>query len=114
MTRPPYRISHALYFNLRLKLQAFKLCSRWQYQLRLPEFSGQGIARIEAPALQHLPIGALHSDSQYTGNSRNAIIGQGDNQPQRSAIFIAPDHRRPDAVANPPIDLVEPLRKCLI
>src|SRR5215469_4641798 len=107
-------VMHTLHVNLRSEFQTCKFCSLGQYKLRLPKLSGQGITGIQASARQKFSVFALYGRPKHAGNAGDPIICEGDDKPQVAAVIIAPDHGRPDAIANSPIDLVERFRECLV
>ena len=57
--------------------------------------------------MSSLPVFALHGHPQYAGHTRDAVIGEADDQSQIAAVLIAPDEGRPHAIADAAIDAVE-------
>jgi len=78
-------------------------------KLRLAYFSRQGIARIEAPALQGLAILTFQRDPQSALDSRNTVIRKTDDQAKVAALLVAPDEGRPYVVADSAVDAIESL-----
>src|SRR6185437_2708771 len=95
MTSPSCRVAHPFHFNLCFEFQALPFSSLRQHELCLSNFAGERISRVEAAALQLLPILAFDCHAQHTGNSGNAVIGEANDQSLISIVFIAPDKRGP-------------------
>src|ERR1700733_4842182 len=107
MARPAYGITHALHFDLCAKFQPFELRALRQHELRLSNFPGERIPRIEAAALQNFTVFALDRDPQNSRHTRDSIVRETDDETQIARLLIAPDKRRPHAVADTAADAIE-------
>src|SRR5579872_1113242 len=66
MTSPSCRVAHPFHFNLCFEFQALPFSSLRQHELCLSNFAGERISRVEAAALQLLPIMAFDCHAQHT------------------------------------------------
>src|ERR1700730_10912350 len=88
---PAHGIAHSLHLHLGFEFQPFPICDVRQDQLCLPNLAWQRITCVQTTARERPPIRALHGHPQYARYTRNAVIGEADDQPQVAAVFIAPD-----------------------
>src|SRR5579871_1648815 len=107
MARPTHGIAHAFDFNLRAEFQSFELRPLRQNELRLANLPGQGIARVEATALQNFSILAFDGDPQDARDAGDAVVCEADDEAEIAGVFVAPDKRRPHAITDAPIDAVK-------
>src|ERR1700693_271204 len=114
MTGPPYRIAHSLDLNFCSEFQSFPICHLRQHKLCLPNLARQRVAGVQTPALERQSVLALHRYPQYSGYTRDTVICETDDQPQTTAVFIAPDERRSHPIASSTIEPIEPRRRSLV
>jgi hypothetical protein len=100
----------ALDLDLGAYSKSFPVCSLWQRKLCLPNFSRQRISCFQAADNIHPAIFTRYSNSENTGNSREAIVHETDDQ-SRVAAFVR--HSRPiaNAISDPAREgaLIEPV-----
>src|SRR5215471_17925012 len=109
VTVPRDRVAHTFHFNLSYNPQSLPSNSSGQYELRLPDLPGQRISRIEGPAYLDLAIVTRDRHSERSRHPCDSVVRKADHQPRRPILFIGPDERRPDAIPDPPSDLVNRL-----
>src|SRR2546425_13333674 len=90
VTSPPHRIAHSLYLDLSSKFQPFPICDVRQHELGLANLAWQRVASIQATALDHLSVLALHSHSQHARHAGDTVVRKADDQSEVTAVLIAP------------------------